>query len=98
MRCHVCTKIERKEKVLVAKWDSIEKHVGKRKDSNGNWIMDPKCIHVKNEIYYVRLPITTILQHLNNGQTVEDKQKLVQFAIVFNLLSKGEPMTNHEDL
>jgi hypothetical protein len=28
---------------------------------------------------------------------MEDKQKLVQFAIVFNLLSKGKPMTNYED-
>jgi hypothetical protein len=30
-RCRVCTKIERKEKKLVAKWDSIEKHVSKKK-------------------------------------------------------------------
>jgi hypothetical protein len=28
---------------------------------------------------------------------MEDKQKIVQFAIVFNLLSKGKPMTNYED-
>jgi predicted CoA-binding protein len=25
----------------------------KRKGSNGKWIMDPKCMHVKNEISYV---------------------------------------------
>jgi hypothetical protein len=28
---------------------------------------------------------------------MEDKQNLVQFAIVFNLLNKGKPMTNYED-
>jgi hypothetical protein len=60
--------------------------------------MDPKCIHIKNEISYVQLFATTILQHLNNGQAMEDKWELVQFAIVFNLLSKGRPMTNYEDL
>ncbi len=67
VRCHVCTKIEKKEKILVAKCDSIEKHVGKMKDSSGNWIMDLKCIHIKNEISYVKLSTATILQHLNNG-------------------------------
>jgi hypothetical protein len=53
VRCHVCTKIERKEKIMLAKWDSIEKHASKRKGSNGKWIMDPKCMHVKNEISHV---------------------------------------------
>jgi hypothetical protein len=28
---------------------------------------------------------------------VEDKQKLIQFAIIFNILSKGKPMKNYED-
>jgi hypothetical protein len=27
IRCHVCTNIEKKEKVLITKWDSIKKHV-----------------------------------------------------------------------
>jgi hypothetical protein len=58
---NVCTKIERKEEIFVAKWDFIEKHVGKRKGSNGKWIMDPKSMHVKNEISYAQLSTTTIL-------------------------------------
>jgi hypothetical protein len=41
MKCHVCSKIE-KDEVLVLKWDSIEKHAGKRKVPNGKWFMDPK--------------------------------------------------------
>jgi hypothetical protein len=40
----------RKKKVLVAKWDSIEKHIGYRKAFDGMWSMDPKCEHAKNEI------------------------------------------------
>jgi hypothetical protein len=46
---------------LVAKWDFIEKHIGKRTGFDGKWTMDPKCMHVKNEIVYVQLSITTIL-------------------------------------
>ncbi len=60
MKCHVCSKIENKDKVLVAKWDSIEKHASKRKVSNGKWFMDPNCGHAKNEIAYVQLLTTTI--------------------------------------
>jgi hypothetical protein len=78
MRCdNICTKIVRKEEIFVAKWDSIDKHVGKRKGSNGKWIMDPKDMHVKNEISYVQLLTTIVLQQLSNGQVVEDKRKLV---------------------
>jgi hypothetical protein len=39
--------------------------------------MDPKGMHVKNEIFYVQLFTTIVLQQLSNGQAVEDKQKLV---------------------
>jgi len=35
VKCHVYSKIEKKEKVLMAKRDSIEKHASKRKVSNG---------------------------------------------------------------
>jgi hypothetical protein len=47
VRCCVCTKIERKENIFVATWDSIEKHVGKRKGSSGKWIMDPNGCMLK---------------------------------------------------
>jgi hypothetical protein len=49
----------------VAKWDSIEKHAGKRKAINGKWFMDPKCGHAKNEITYVQLSTITIFQQFD---------------------------------
>ncbi len=48
VKCHLCSKM-----VLVANWESIEKHVSKRKTHNGKWFMDPKCNHVKNGNLYV---------------------------------------------
>jgi hypothetical protein len=41
------------DNILVAKWDSIGKQVGKRKVLDGMWFMDPKCGHMKHEIVYV---------------------------------------------
>jgi hypothetical protein len=61
MKCRVCTIIERKEKKLVARWDFIDKHIGKRMGFDGKWTMDPKCMHVKNEISYAQLSITIFL-------------------------------------
>ncbi len=52
MKCHVYSKIEKKDKVLVVKWDSIEKHARKKKVHDGKWFLDPKCGHAKNEITY----------------------------------------------
>ncbi len=57
------------------KWDSIEKHAKKRKNLDGKWYMDPKCGHAKNEIANIQLSTTIVLQQLDLGQVVEDKQK-----------------------
>ncbi len=50
VKCHVYSKIEKKEKVLMAKRDSIEKHASERKVSNGKWFMHPKCGHAKMKL------------------------------------------------
>jgi hypothetical protein len=59
--------------------------------------LDTKCGHAKIEITFAQPLITTIFQQLNLSDVMEDKQKFIQFAIVFNLLTKGKPMTSHED-
>jgi hypothetical protein len=59
--------------------------------------MDTKCGHAKIEIICAQLLITTIFQQLKLSDIMEHKQKLIQFAIVFNLLTKNKPMTSYED-
>jgi hypothetical protein len=54
-------KIQRKDKILVAKWDSIKRHAIFKKNFNSKWFMDPKCGHAKNEIVYAKISIATIL-------------------------------------
>jgi hypothetical protein len=77
VKCCVCSKIEKRDKVLVVKWDSIEKHVSKRKALDGKWFMDPKCGHAKDEIAYVQLSTTIVLQQLDLGWVMEDNKKIV---------------------
>jgi hypothetical protein len=43
-------KIKHKEKLFVSKWDSLEKHVGKKMNELGQKVMDMKCVHAKNEV------------------------------------------------
>jgi hypothetical protein len=54
MKCGVFTKIERKGKFLVVKWETIENCASKWKGFDGKWI--------QNEISYVQCFTTTILQ------------------------------------
>lgn len=55
IKCHVCSKIEKKDKVLVTRCDFIKKYVNKRKSFDGKWFMDPRCGLAKNETIYVQL-------------------------------------------
>jgi hypothetical protein len=67
VKCYIVLKLKRRTRFFVAKWDSIEKHVGKRKAYGGKWFMDPKCGHAKDEIAYVQLSTTIVLQQLELG-------------------------------
>jgi hypothetical protein len=49
----------------MAKWDSIVKHAGRRKRPNGEWYMDLKCEHAKNEFAHVQLSTIIVLQQLD---------------------------------
>jgi len=62
IKCCVCSRIEKKDNVLVVKWDSIEKYLSKSKVFDGKWFMDPKCGHAKNEIVYDQPSTTIVLQ------------------------------------
>jgi len=73
------------------------KDANRRKAHDGKWFMDPKWGHAKNGIVDFQLSIIIVFQQFSLCQAIEDKEKLVQFAIVFNLLSKGKPMIDYED-
>jgi hypothetical protein len=60
MKCHVCTKIKRKENKLIAKWDFVEKHVGKKKVLmiNGPWIQNVCTLKMKSLMFNFLQPLS----------------------------------------
>ncbi len=61
VKCHVCSKIEKKDKVLVAKCNFIKKYVNKRKNINCKWFMDPNFGLAKNETIDVQFSTIIVL-------------------------------------
>jgi hypothetical protein len=47
VKCILCTKIGRKKKLFVPKWDYLEKHAKKKRNEYGQKIMDMKCARAK---------------------------------------------------
>jgi hypothetical protein len=47
VKCILCTKIRRKKKLFVPKWDSLEKHAKKKRNEYGQKFMDMKCACAK---------------------------------------------------
>ncbi len=63
----VYIKIERKEKVLIPKWDLLEKHVRKRNNEEGVKVVNVKCAHARNEIKFVSMNCLFILEQIQGG-------------------------------
>jgi hypothetical protein len=102
VRCKVCTFVERRDKLLVAKIDSLWKHAGRRKAlcnsaklKKGEYYYLGQNQHIKNkQIYYARAG-ESILDKVAAGFTQERKKKMVQFRTMFHLLKLGCPMHDY---
>jgi hypothetical protein len=66
VKCIVCSKISKKEKLFVPKWDSLEKHVTKKKTKDGQVVMDVKCTYEKYEIQYATMKCLLVMEQLFN--------------------------------
>jgi len=58
--------MSKKEKLLVPKWDSLEKHVTKKKTKDGQAVMDAKCTYEKYEIQYATMKCLLVMEQLFN--------------------------------
>jgi hypothetical protein len=102
VRCKVCSDVERREKLLVPKIDSLWKHVGRRralvdmaKVKRGEYYYLGSNQHVKNERVYYSKGGDTIVQKLGAGVVIERRKKLVQMKLLLHLLMQGHPMTDY---
>jgi hypothetical protein len=107
MNCKICSAINGKPKLIVPKWDNLEKHMGKRRalvdlpakgTKKGQSYWDKNCKHIKNQELFVSRKADTMLQMVHNTIIGESRRKFVQLATLFHVLSHGRPMTEYEAL
>ncbi len=101
----MCTCVERKEKLLAPKLDSLLKHENcyKCKVSMPNvdtsfYYYNKKLIHAKNEHAYVAHDQPFVLEKMLADVPIEYNHKYMQFVVLFHLVVHGCPMTNYENL
>jgi hypothetical protein len=99
----VCSEVEGWEKLLRPKIDTLWKHAGRRRAltsistvKKGNRYFLTTNQHVHNErVYFSRIGDTSA-QRVAQGAIQEKKHKLVQFRLLFWILSQGHPMSDFE--
>jgi hypothetical protein len=42
--------MKHKENLLITKWGSLDEHARKRENEQGMKVVDPKCVHIENEL------------------------------------------------
>jgi len=105
VKCLICSAVERRNKLLKAKHDTLTKHAGRRKAlkdikgvaKKGDWYYTKDCAHAKNAVLYAARGPQTVHQLVQN-ESGEQACKRVQFATIFHVLSNGRPMTEYESL
>jgi hypothetical protein len=103
VRCRICSEVEGHEKLLAPKIDGLWKHAGHHRAlttfgsvKKGEHYFLATNQHVKNEkCYFARVGDSIVLQ-VARGAVKERKYKLVQFRLVFWILSQGRPMSDFE--
>ncbi len=98
--------VERKNKILVVKWNSLCKHVRHQKVVKNMGFRCEKreqfyskvCKHAKNWKTLASYSQKTIDAQLAHGVVKEKVQKVVQFSTTLHLLQQGCPMVEYESL
>lgn len=104
VKCKICIEVERKDKILVGKWDSLCKHICWQKDEKnirtnvkkGELYYSQNSKHAKNHKLLASHSGQNIATQLGNGDAREKGIKVVQFATIFHLLQQGCPMLEYE--
>jgi len=92
----VCSKMSRKEKLLVPKWDSLKNMSQRIKQRMGRrlWMQN---VHMKSMKSNMQLwNVFSDGAAFQFGVVSQHKRKLIQFYSIFLLLRKKRPMTNYE--
>jgi hypothetical protein len=91
-----------KEKLLVPKFDSLHKHVGRKKVTTpisdvlkGMFYYAKDCQHVKNEVFYVSKIGQSVFDRVLQGVAHEGLKKIIQICLV--PIPRKKPMFGYEN-
>lgn len=70
----------------------------KKKVKKGSFYFVGTTAHEKNEKELLFHPLDTVHNQVFHAVTLEQKRKLVQFIVIFTLLSLGRPMSDFESM
>ncbi len=85
----ICTELDGKEKLLIPKFDNLQKHVGRMKCryiahlglTMGQYFMSTNSQHAKNEQLWASKGQNTVVEiEASFGETNEKKCKFIQFV------------------
>lgn len=104
--CNVCLIMDRKERMMQPKGDTLKKHEGRKKVL----VNMPKCKVKKGERYMSQNPklmknlslfnarsLEILLQHMNQSKRLKTYKKKMHFATLSQVLSYGRPMLEYEN-
>ena len=105
VKCIICAVVNGKPKLIVPKWDNLEKHMDKRRAlqdlpkkglKKGQLYWETNNKHVKNMVLFASWKPQFVLELVNNTMVGENRRKLVQFSTLFHVLKRGRPMVEFE--
>ena len=107
VKCTVWSTMEKSDRLMQPKWDTLKKHEGRRKATRnmpaynvkkGEWYMAKDSKHKKNmALFNARAP-DTVLQQLNQSNRLEREKKKVQFATDELFVFKGIVEGTHDHI
>ncbi len=103
MKCEIFLEVKHKDKIIVAKWNPLQKHINQRKTNKPmkgmkkrEWYINNDCEHSKNQIAYASKRKRSILYQVTNGLVHGKCKKLVECATLFHTLKHGIPTYEYE--
>jgi len=106
VKCTVCSTFEKTPKILGPKWDTLQKHEGRRKAAfnmpkynvkAGEWYISKTSRHQINLRHFAARQPLSVLQQVNTSTSMARSKKTVQFCTIFQILSSGRPMLEYEE-
>ena len=92
VKCTVCSTMEKSDRLMQPKWDTLKKHEGRSKETRNmpaynvkkcEWYMAKDSKHKKNMTLFNARALDIVLQQVNQSNKLKREKNKVQFATLF---------------